>query len=164
MRPYSRVLQLTQMGAGGRIFFLDPALGASSGHHAVVAANYRRLLEGAREVRFVGHRGGESEHPLFRHRLEDAFRVSRYGVGWIGDRRVARLAQWVAGRRARALPAAQGAGRAVAALGDARYRGLFAGLGAGAALDALQAQLAPAMMSCALAPIPRCSLRWRSGA
>lgn len=129
------------MGAGGRVFFLDPALGASPGHHAVVAGNYRRLLEGKREVRFVGHRGGASEHPLFRHRLEDAFRVSRYGVAWIGDRRLARLAQFAAGVRGRALPAAEGAGRAGAPLSDAGYRALFAGLDAGAALDALQVEL-----------------------
>ena len=131
------------MGASGRVFFLDPALGASHGHHAVVAGNYRRLLASKREVRFVGHRGGESEHPLFRHRLEDAFRVSRYGVAWIGDRRLARAAQWIAGmrRQGRGLPAAEGAGRAGAELSDARYRALFSGLGVGAALDRLQAHL-----------------------
>ncbi len=129
----------------GRVFFFDPALGAAGGHHATVAANYRRLLHGARAVRFVGHVGAEVEHPLFRHRLDDAFRVSRYGVAWVGDRRLARLAQWGAGLRngARALPAAEGLGRARSRLSAADYCALFSGLGAGEALDAFFASAAP---------------------
>lgn len=129
------------MGAG-RVFFLDPSLGAASGHHDVVAANYRRLLVGVRDVAFVGHVGGGAEHALFRHRLEDAFRVSRYGAAWVGQRPLARALRWMAPAR-RALPSSDTARRAGTPLGDAQYRALFDGLRAGAALDRLWAQAAP---------------------
>lgn len=126
----------------GRVIFLDPSLGAARGHHGTVARNYGTLtLEGGREAVFAGHRGSAVEAPVFRHRLEDAFRVCRYTAPWMSDRRLARAAAWAARLRpARASLPAAAEGRA---LDEARFARLFEGLRTCEALGAIFARLAP---------------------
>lgn len=123
----------------GRVFFLDPSLGPASGHHNIVAANYRVLL-GGRESVFVGHRGSTVERAVFVHKLEQAFRISRYARAWVGHPLLARALHLAARLRPaakrRSLPRAPKAAIADGLSVEA-YARLFSGLRAGAAIDAL---------------------------
>lgn len=128
----------------GRVIFLDPSLGRASGHHAMVAENYNRLISRAgRRALFAGHRGTACDLPIFTHRLEDAFRVSRYVAPWVGSPTLA------AGVRLlkRALVGSSHAALSRYVNGKALARDdfvrLFTGLGVGRALDYLWREVAP---------------------
>lgn len=121
----------------GRIFLLDPSLGATPGHHDVVARNYRALLaDSGREVITVGHKNGSGDRPLFSYRVEDAFRVSRTARAWSGNAHLMSLLRalrrGLAGRAGASLAPAAGP-----ALSNDEFARLFRGLRAGAVLDAL---------------------------
>jgi glycosyltransferase involved in cell wall biosynthesis len=119
------------------VILLDPSLGAAGGHHATVAANYRRLLSG-RRVLLIGNRRGDADVPLFPYRIEDAFRVSRYASVLAGPAPLARVISGVVNmvrRRRRTLPGQDARGGRAVSLED--YVGLFRLLQARTALQRL---------------------------
>ncbi|MBL8550631.1 MAG: glycosyltransferase [Hyphomonadaceae bacterium] len=131
-----------------RIVLIDPSLGRSGGHHAVVAANYAKLLKPTgRPVVFAGNiQAFAADHtviPAFGYVVEDVFRVTLYGARWLADRRLVQLARAMrppaalrrAFARGRALPATQ------APLDPAQCAELVRSFGAAAALRRLDTQL-----------------------
>src|SRR5262249_43808778 len=85
--------------------FMDPSLGLSQGHHAVVAENYARLaLEAGRTAYFVGNRRGPKGTSnftgLFDYALEDVFRATLYDAPLLGNRHLVRVARRVLALRA----------------------------------------------------------------
>lgn len=126
----------------GRVILLDPSLGAASGHHSVVVGHYRKLLK-PRTIIAAGHRGGQMEMPVFRHRLEDAFRLCRYAAPWMAHSwLVSAVRIWKRRfhvRRDAALPAAAMA----TPLDEGAFASLFAGLRVGEALDVLWRKVGP---------------------
>jgi glycosyltransferase involved in cell wall biosynthesis len=119
----------------GAVLYLDPSLGAAGGHHEALARGFADLLGGG--VDFAGAKGGalgplvEGNRflPLFAHRIEDAFRISRYGLLWVGRGAAANLARWLSQfrpGRARSLPPAP----AGAPLDTIAFKRLFEPLGA----------------------------------
>lgn len=130
----------------GRVFLLDPSLGAEHGHHQTVAANYATLIarRGGQAV-FVGNRraSGGAGLPrfagLFPYRVADAFRLAYYVQPWMAHGALVAAARMLPRPRAR-FPAPP-ASDAVAA--PVNPHALFRPLGAGRALDALAQRFAP---------------------
>ncbi len=125
---------------GGELLYLDPSLGRAGGHHKPLARGFADLLGGG--IAFAGARGGvfsgiparATFSPLFDYRLEDAFRVSRYGAAWAGRGVLADAARGLSllwRGAARALPRMPQAG---GAMDVAAFKHLFGSLRAGSAL------------------------------
>ena len=131
---------------GGQLLYLDPSLGRAGGHHAPLARGFADLLGGG--IAFAGARGGVFSRipanatilPRFDYRLEDAFRVSRYGAAWAGRGAIADAARALSFLRpgaGRALPRAPKAGDA---MDGAAFKHLFQPLGAGRSLKSVLAE------------------------
>lgn len=134
------------VSAGGQLLYLDPSLGRAGGHHAPLARGFADLLGGG--IAFAGARGGMFSGipahatflPRFDYRLEDAFRVSRYGAAWAGRGAIAdaaRALSFLWPGAGRALPRAPKAGHA---MDGAAFKHLFQPLGAGRSLKSVLAE------------------------
>lgn len=119
-----------------RILVLDPSLGVARGHHSPLARGFATLLDepplfaGAdaaaapEGVRFTG---------VFRYRIDDAFRVSRYANPLMGNARMAAVAQLTRRFRHRKSVDTNTAVNGKA-LDEAEFKRIFAPLAAGSAL------------------------------